>query len=70
MDTRNAYFLGVYFFLQQIEIGYSGHPEIQISLEENETNKKGCFFTTLLITCVSRVIIKMKVKEMGAGIFS
>lgn len=68
VDTHNVYFLSVYF-LQQVGVGYSGHLEIQISLEGNETNKKECFFTILLITCVSRVIIKMKVKKMGTGIY-
>lgn len=67
VDTHNVYFLSVYV-LQQVGVGYSG--QIQISLEGNETNKKECFFTTFLITCVSRVIIKMKVKKMGTGIFS
>lgn len=68
VDTHNAYFLGV-SFLQQIGVGARlfGSPRNPNKCGGETRLIKECFFATLVITCVSRVIIKMKVKKMGAG---
>lgn len=68
VDTYNVYFFRcIIFTTDRGGRRLSGSPRNPNKCGGETRLIKECFFATLVITCVSRVIIKMKVKKMGAG---